>query len=41
MIPAKTKLMVVEGAGHDLGFKEKARREELPQEILQEFTRKM
>jgi uncharacterized protein len=39
MIPAKTKLVVVEGAGHDLGFKGKAKREELPQELLQEFTR--
>jgi predicted alpha/beta-hydrolase family hydrolase len=39
MIPAETELMVVEGAGHDLGFKGKAKREELPQEILQEFTR--
>src|SRR5271169_5250035 len=39
MIPAKTKLLVVEGAGHDLGFKGKAKREELPQEIVQEFTR--
>jgi uncharacterized protein len=38
MIPAKTKLMTVEGAGHDLGFKGKARKEELPRQILKEFT---
>jgi uncharacterized protein len=39
MIPAKTKLLVVEGGGHDLGFKGKARREELPREVLLEFNR--
>lgn len=38
MIPARTKLMVVEGAGHDLGFKGKARRQELPEELPREFT---
>ena len=38
MIPAKTKLMPLEGAGHDLGFKGKAKKEELPGEILKEFT---
>ncbi len=37
MIPAKTNLLVVEGAGHDLGFKGKAKREELPKQILSEF----
>jgi uncharacterized protein len=37
MIPGKTKLMVVEGAGHDLGFKGKARHEELPEQLLDEF----
>ena len=37
MIPAKTKLMVVEGAGHDLGFKGKARQEELPEAVLSSF----
>jgi len=37
MIPAKTKLMTVEGAGHDLGFKGKAKKEELPALILSEF----
>jgi len=38
MIPGKTKLIVVEGAGHDLGFKGKARRDELPGETLRQFT---
>ena len=37
MIPAKTKLLPIEGAGHDLGFKGKATRGELPQIILSEF----
>jgi uncharacterized protein len=36
MIPAQTKLLPVEGAGHDLGFKGKMKRESLPQEILSE-----
>ena len=39
MIPAKTKLMAIDGAGHDLGFKGKARRQDLPQEILSEFRK--
>jgi uncharacterized protein len=39
MIPARKKLLVVEGAGHDLGFKGKTRREELLREILSEFTK--
>jgi len=39
MIPAKTKLLSIEGAGHDLGFKGKAKQEELPKQILSEFTR--
>ena len=38
MIPAKTKLLPIEGAGHDLGFKGKARKEELPKQIASEFT---
>jgi predicted alpha/beta-hydrolase family hydrolase len=37
LIPAKTKLLVVESAGHDLGFKGKARREDLPGKILAEL----
>jgi uncharacterized protein len=36
-IPGKTKVLVVEGAGHDLGFKGKARRDNLPAEILEIF----
>jgi uncharacterized protein len=34
MIPAKTKLLAVEGAGHDLGFKGKGKQAELPALIL-------
>jgi hypothetical protein len=34
LIPAKTELMKVEGAGHDLGFKGKTERKELPGNIL-------
>ncbi len=37
MIPAKTKLLVVEGAGHDLGLKGKAKQEDLPGRILTAF----
>jgi predicted alpha/beta-hydrolase family hydrolase len=37
LIPAKTNLLPVEGAGHDLGFKGKARREELAGDVLREF----
>ena len=36
LIPAKTELIPVEGAGHDLGFKGKGR-EELPASVLKEF----
>jgi uncharacterized protein len=36
-IPGKTAFMSVEGAGHDLGFKGKARREDLPAQVLREF----
>ena len=35
LIPAKTELLVVEGAGHDLGFKGKARIETLPGRVLE------
>jgi len=38
MIPGKTRLVIVEGAGHDLGFKGKARREALPEDVLREFS---
>jgi uncharacterized protein len=37
LIPAKTMLLPVAGAGHDLGFKGKAKRQDLPQEVLKEF----
>jgi predicted alpha/beta-hydrolase family hydrolase len=37
MIPAKTRLLAIEGAGHDLGFKGKAKQEELPRKILSEL----
>jgi len=39
LIPAetKTKLLTVEGAGHDLGFKCRAKKEELPASVVKEF----
>ena len=37
MIPAKTKLVPIEGAGHDLGFKGKAKQDELPKQIFSEL----
>jgi predicted alpha/beta-hydrolase family hydrolase len=37
LIPAKTELMTVEGAGHDLGFKGKAKPPDLPAIILARF----
>jgi predicted alpha/beta-hydrolase family hydrolase len=37
LIPAKTALLVVEGAGHDLGFKGKSKREDLPGAVLAQF----
>jgi len=37
LIPARTKLLPVEGAGHDLGFKNKAGREALSANVLGEF----
>jgi len=38
LIPAKKELVAVEGAGHDLGFKGKVRKEELPAQVLREFS---
>jgi uncharacterized protein len=38
MIPAKTKLLAIEGAGHDLGYKGKGKQEALPSVVLTEFT---
>jgi len=37
LVPAKTALLQVDGAGHDLGFKGKARVQELPQRVVQSF----
>ena len=37
MIPAKTRLMQIENAGHDLGFKAKSGSVEFPQSILKEL----
>jgi hypothetical protein len=37
LIPANTKLLALEGAGHDLGFKGKSKRQELPGSVLKEF----
>jgi predicted alpha/beta-hydrolase family hydrolase len=39
LIPSKTSLMRVENAGHDLGFKGKTRRDELPGLVLAEFRK--
>jgi predicted alpha/beta-hydrolase family hydrolase len=39
LIPAKTWLLRIEGAGHDLGFKGKAKPEELPVLVLAEFQK--
>jgi predicted alpha/beta-hydrolase family hydrolase len=37
MIPARTRLLPVEGAGHDLGFKGKAKKEDLLATVLSTF----
>jgi uncharacterized protein len=37
LIPGKTKLVAIDSTGHDLGFKGKAKREELPKTVLREF----
>jgi predicted alpha/beta-hydrolase family hydrolase len=37
LIPAKTKLLPVDGEGHDLGFKGKSRRDGLADEVLKAF----
>jgi uncharacterized protein len=39
LINAKTKLLTVERAGHDLGFKGKAKREGFPMQVLSEFEK--
>jgi predicted alpha/beta-hydrolase family hydrolase len=37
MIPAKTRLLTIESTGHDLGFKGKAKSQEVPKSILTQF----
>jgi uncharacterized protein len=37
LIPGKTKLLAVDGVGHDLGFKGKSRRDDLGATVLAEF----
>ena len=39
MIPARTSLLAVEGAGHDLGLKGKMKKDELPRLVFSEFTK--
>ncbi len=39
LIPGKTKLLTVDGVGHDLGFKGKSRRDDLPATLLAEFQK--
>lgn len=39
LIPAKTRLLQIEGAGHDLGFKGKGKQSELPARVLTEFRK--
>jgi uncharacterized protein len=39
LIPARTRLVRIEGAGHDLGFKGKAKQEELPALVLGVFQK--
>jgi predicted alpha/beta-hydrolase family hydrolase len=39
LIPGKTLLVQVEGAGHDLGFKGKSKRETLPSMVAADFKR--
>lgn len=37
LIPARTELLIIEGVGHDLGFRGKARREDLATEVWEKF----
>jgi predicted alpha/beta-hydrolase family hydrolase len=39
LIPSRTELIPVEGAGHDLGFKGKSKNEELPNKVTEAFHR--
>jgi uncharacterized protein len=38
MVPAKTKLLAIDGGGHDLGFKGRAKEKELSARVFSEFT---
>jgi predicted alpha/beta-hydrolase family hydrolase len=37
LIPAKTRLLTIDGAGHDLGFKGKAKQDDVPALVLKNF----
>lgn len=39
LIPGKTQLLSIEGAGHDLGFKGKAKRQDVIAEVFSEFEK--
>lgn len=39
LVPARSELIAIEGAGHDLGFKGKSKREDLPSTILLAFEK--
>ncbi len=39
LIPGKTRLLTVDGVGHDLGFKGKSWRDDLPATVLAEFQK--
>jgi predicted alpha/beta-hydrolase family hydrolase len=39
LIPGKTRLLPIEGAGHDLGFKGKGKRQDVITEVLSEFQK--
>jgi uncharacterized protein len=39
LIPAKTRLLRIDGAGHDLGFKGKATQDKLPTAVVAEFQK--
>jgi predicted alpha/beta-hydrolase family hydrolase len=39
LIPAKTRLLLIQGAGHDLGFKGKSKPDELPPLVVAEFQK--
>ncbi len=39
LIPAKTRLLKIDGAGHDLGFKGKAQAQNLPEIVVAEFKK--